>query len=296
MQLTGTGVWSGQLRFGDAGEKCEAATELEALGYSAIWLPGGAGGAVFDDCRALLEVTEHVPLATGILNLWMHTPEETAAGHAEVTGAFPGRFLLGIGISHGPLLEMLGQADRYQKPLATTRAFLDDLDAATPPVPVAERALAALGPKMLELARDRTAGAHPYLVVPEHTRSAREILGPDALLAPEQAVFLGTDPAAARAAARNHLQIYLNLPNYTNNWMRWGFTADDLVDGGSDRLCDAMVAWGDEETIARRVREHHDAGADHVCIQAVTAPDAGPDAAAAMPLDAWRALAPALTS
>ena len=194
MQFTGTGVWSGQLRFGDAGEKVEAATELEALGYSAIWLPGGAGGAVFDDCRALLEVTEHVPLATGILNLWMHTPEETAAGHAEVTGAFPGRFLLGIGISHGPLLEMLGQADRYQKPLATTRAFLDDLDAATPPVPVAERALAALGPKMLELARDRTAGAHPYLVVPEHTRSAREILGPDALLAPEQAVFLGTDP------------------------------------------------------------------------------------------------------
>jgi probable F420-dependent oxidoreductase len=226
----------------------------------------------------------------------MHTPEETAAGHAEVTGAFPGRFLLGIGISHGPLLEMLGQADRYQKPLATTRAFLDDLDAATPPVPVAERALAALGPKMLELARDRTAGAHPYLVVPEHTRTAREILGPDALLAPEQAVFLGTDAAAARAAARNHLQIYLNLPNYTNNWMRWGFTADDLLDGGSDRLCDAMVAWGDEETIARRVREHHDAGADHVCIQVVTAPDAGPDAGATMPLDAWRALAPALTS
>ncbi len=292
MELRGTGVWSGQLRFGDAGEKVAAAAELEALGYSAIWLPGGIGGAIFDDCRTLLDATERIPLATGILNLWMHTPAETAAGHAELTTAHPGRFLLGIGISHGPLLEMVGEPGRYQRPLATTAAFLDDLDAATPPVPAGERCLAALGPKMLELARDRTAGAHPYLVLPEHTRGAREILGPDALLAPEQAVFLGTDPSAARVAARKHLEIYLGLPNYTNNWMRSGFTPDDLLDGGSDRLCDALVAWGDEETVARRVQEHHDAGADHVCIQVVTAPDD----AAAMPVDVWRALAPALTA
>jgi probable F420-dependent oxidoreductase len=292
MELGGTGIWSGQLRFGDPGEKTAAAAELEALGYSAIWLPGGAGGAIFDDCRTLLDATERIPLATGILNLWMHTPQETAEGHAALTSGFPGRFLLGIGVSHGPLLEMIGEPGRYTRPLATTAAFLDDLDAATPPVPVGERCLAALGPKMLGLSRDRTAGAHPYLVLPEHTRGAREILGSSALLAPEQAVYLGTDADAARAAARNHLKIYLGLPNYANNWMRSGFTEDDLLDGGSGRLCDALVAWGDEATVARRVHEHHEAGADHVCIQVVTAPDD----AASMPMDTWRALAPALTA
>jgi probable F420-dependent oxidoreductase len=291
MQLAGTGVWSGQLRYGgDPGERRAAATELEALGYSALWLPGGIGGAIFDDCRALLEVTERVPLATGILNLWMHTPEETAEGHAAVTRDFPGRFLLGIGISHGPLVDSI-EAGRYQKPLAKTRDFLEALDRADPPVPVDERALAALGPKMLELARDRTAGAHPYLVAPEHTHDARAILGPGKLLAPEQHVFLGTDAAEARAAARNSLQIYLGLPNYTNNWLRYGMTPDDLADGGSDRLCDTLVAWGDEDAVAQRVQEHHDAGADHVCIQVVTAPDAPPSSA----MDMLRALAPALT-
>src|SRR5581483_94674 len=216
-RLAGTGVWSGQLRFGDRGERTAAAVELEALGYSAIWLPGGIGGAVFDDCRALLEVTERVPLATGILNVWMHTPEETAAGHAGLTRDFPGRFLLGLGISHAPLVDST-EPGRYDKPFDTMRAYLEALDEADPPVPVDERVLAALGPRMLALARARTAGAHPYLVVPEHTHQAREVLGPNALLAPEQAVFLGTDRTEARAAARNHLQIYLGLPNYTNNW------------------------------------------------------------------------------
>ena len=291
VQLGRTGVWSGQLRYGgDPGERRDAAAELETLGYSALWVPGGIGGEIFDDCRALLEATGRVPVATGILNLWMHTPEETAEGHAGLTRDFPDRFLLGIGISHGPLIDSI-EAGRYERPIDKTRAFLDALDAADPPVPVGERALAALGPRMLELARDRTAGAHPYLVVPEHTRRAREVLGPDRVLAPEQHVFLGTDAAEARAAARHSLQIYLGLPNYTNNWIRSGFTPDDLADGGSDRLCDALVVWGDEATIAGRVREHHDAGADHVCIQVVTSPDAGPG----MPMDALRALAPALT-
>jgi probable F420-dependent oxidoreductase len=291
VHLTGTGIWSGQLRYGgDPGERRADATELEALGYSALWLPGGIGGEIFDDCRALLEATERVPLATGILNLWMHTPEETAEGHAGLTRDFPGRFLLGIGISHGPLIDSV-EAGRYRKPLENTATFLDGLDAADPPVPVPERALAALGPKMLGLARDRTAGAHPYLVPPEHTRQAREILGPGKLLAPEQHVFLGTNATEARAAARNSLQIYLGLPNYTNNWMRYGFTPEDLLEGGSDRLCDALVAWGDEAAVARRVQEHHDAGADHVCIQVVTAPDAPPDRA----MEMLRALAPALT-
>ena len=188
---------------------------------------------------------------------------------------------------------MIGEPGRYTRPLATTAAFLDDLDAATPPVPVGERCLAALGPEDAR-ARPRPHGRRAPL--PRRCPSTRagpaRSWGRARCSRPSRPSYLGTDADAARAAARNHLQIYLGLPNYTNNWMRSGFTEDDLLDGGSDRLCDALVAWGDEATIARRVHEHHDAGADHVCIQVVTAPDE----TATMPMDTWRALAPALTS
>jgi probable F420-dependent oxidoreductase len=172
-----------------------------------------------------------------------------------------------------------------------TRAYLDELDAASPPVPANERALAALGPKMLELARDRTRGAHPYLANPQHTRYAREVLGAGPLLMPEQPVVLERDPETARELARQHFTIYLTLPNYVNNLKRIGFTDDDVRDGGSDRLVDGIVAWGDEAAIARRVREHFDAGADHVCVQVVT-----PRSAQQLPLEQWRALAPALVA
>jgi probable F420-dependent oxidoreductase len=168
-------------------------------------------------------------------------------------------------------------------------AFLDALDAAAVPLAPQDRALAALGPKMLELAATRTAGAHPYLVTPEHSRIAREALGPDALVATEQGVVLETDPQRARAIARDNVQRYMVLPNYTRNWMRLGFTDDDLADGGSDRLIDALVAWGDEATIAKRVQEHRDAGASHVCIQVLT------DSPRELPLEQLRLLAPALT-
>jgi len=291
MGLGGVGVWSGQLRFGDRGAVAEAAAELESLGYTALWVPGGAGGPVFDDCRALLDATRGVTVATGVLNLWMHTPDETAAGHAALTADHPGRFLLGLGVSHAPLVDR-DEPGRYRRPLATTRAYLDALDAAQPPVPAGERVLAALGPQMLALARERAAGAHPYIANPDHTRFAREVLGDGPLLAPEQPVVFGTDRDAALATARGHLAIYLGLPNYVNNWRRIGFTDDDFADGGSDRLLEGIVAWGDEAAIAGRVAEHFAAGADHVCIQLAGTRATGPDAA--LPLDTWRRLAPAL--
>ncbi|MET0627308.1 MAG: LLM class F420-dependent oxidoreductase [Acidimicrobiia bacterium] len=290
MDLAGVGVWSGALRYGDAGEIAEAAAELESLGYSAVWLPGGAGGDLFNDCRRVLDATSRVTVATGILNLWMHEPGDVATGHSALIGAFPDRFLLGIGVSHSLLVDRK-EPGRYARPLAVTREYLDALDAADPPVPPGERVLAALGPKMLELSRDRAAGAHPYLANPEHSAFARDVLGPGPLLLPEQPVVLETDPVKAREAARAHFTVYLQLPNYTNNLRRLGYTDDDFADGGSDRLLDGVVAWGDEAAIARRVQAHLDAGADHVCIQVVTG---APGGMTAMPREQWRALAPAL--
>ena len=289
VDLSGTGVWSGGFRYGDRAEALDAAAELESLGYSALWAPGGAGGDVLGDCRALLDATERVCVATGILNLWMHDPADVATGHAALTAAHPGRFLLGIGISHAMLVDSQ-EPGRYRRPMATTREYLDALDAASPAVPAEERALAALGPRMLELARDRTRGAHPYLANPEHTHIARGVLGDGPLLLPEQPVVLETDPARAREVGRADFEIYLQLPNYTNNLKRLGFTDDDFADGGSDRLIDGVIAWGDEEAIARRVRGHFDAGADHVCIQVAT----GMRGVQTLPRDQWRALAPVL--
>jgi probable F420-dependent oxidoreductase len=255
----------------------EAVAELEGLGCGAFWFPESP--ASFDIARALLEGTSRIVVATGIVSIWKHTPEETAAAHHALSGAHPGRFLLGLGVSHHFLAD--GQ---YRRPLTKMREYLDALDAHDPPVLVPERALAALGPRMLDLARERTAGAHPYLATPEHTRFAREVLGPDRLLATEQPVVLETDPDRARALAREHLAIYLLAPNYTNNWRRLGFTDEDLAGGGSDRLIDALVAWGDPGTIRERVARHHEAGADHVCVQILTGQPG-------LPVEQWRALA-----
>ena len=198
------------------------------------------------------------------------------------------RFLCGIGVSHRPFIDHVNEPGTYQKPVAKVAEFLDGLDAAATPLARGERCIAALGPKMVELAKTRTSGTHPYLVTPEHTQATREAIGPDALVACEQAVVLDTDPESARATARTHLKTYLGLPNYSNNWKRIGFTDDDLADGGSDRLVDALVAWGDEDAIVARVQAHRDAGADHVCIQAL---EQDPRA---MPAGQWRALAGAL--
>ena len=283
---TGTGVWSAGLRYGEPARIAEAAAELEELGYTALWIPD-VGGDVFEAVERLLEATKAATIATGILNLWMHSAGETAEAHARLTAGHGDRFLVGIGVSHAALIDA-GEQGRYRKPLAAMTSFLDGLDAASTPLARSRRVLAALGPKMLELSRDRAAGAHPYNVTPDHTALARETLGPSALVLPEQAVALTTDADRARALGRAHLAHYLALPNYTNNLRRLGFGDDDLAAGGSVRLVDALVAWGDEAAIASRVREHRDAGADHVCIQVLSEEGL-------FPLVEWRRLAPALT-
>jgi probable F420-dependent oxidoreductase len=286
-RLGAIGIWSPQLRYGDPGEAVARAAELEELGYSALWI-GDVGGDLFTPLANLLGATSTATIATGILNVWMHTPEETAAGHARLVAEHGPRFLCGIGISHRPLIDGVAEPGTYTKPVATMAAYLDGLDAAPTPLAVEDRVIAALGPKMLELARTRTAGTHPYLVTPELTQAARAGVGPDGLVASEQGVVLETDPAMARQIARSHLSIYLGLPNYVNNWRRQGFTDDDLADGGSDRLVDALIAWGDEGAIAARVGEQWDAGADHVCIQVL------PSEPTKVPMAEWRRLAPAL--
>ena len=284
--LTGTGIWSSQLRYGDAGQAAEAAAELNALGYSALWVPDG-GGDRFGSLDNLLGATTTATIATGILNLWMHTPAEAAAAYDRLTTTHGRRLLIGIGVSHAPLIDRKVPGT-YTKPLQQLTDYLDGLDAADPPMPAEHRCLAALGPKMLEIARTRTAGTHPYLVTPEHTATARERLGAGPLVAPEQGVVLESDPDKARAIARLHLSTYIGLPNYFNNWERIGLTEADRADGGSDRLVDALVAWGDEAAIAERVQAHRDAGADHVCIQVLT------DDPARFPREEWARLAPAL--
>ena len=275
------------LRYGEAGPAAEAATELESLGYSALWIPD-VGGDLFGSLANLLGATRTVTIATGILNVWMHTADDAAAAHARLTAEHGPRYLCGIGISHRPFIDMVNAPGTYTKPVDTMAAYLDGLDAAATPLAVADRMLAALGPKMLELARTRTAGTHPYLVTPELTAMARAGIGPDGLVASEVGVVLETDPAKAREIARLHLQTYLALPNYANNWKRHGFTDDDIANGGSDRLVDALIGWGDEAAIAARVQQHRDAGADHVCVQVLTSDPR------ALPVDEWRTLAPVL--
>ncbi len=285
------GVWTFALDRQPASRAWELAAELEELGYGAIWLPEAVGRDPFVHAVLLLSATHRVTVGTGIASIYGRSAMAMNSAWQSLSEAFPGRFVMGLGVSHAPMVEGLLH-ETYRAPLTAMREFLDALDnamfaGAAPPEPP-RRVLAALGPKMLALAKERAGGAHPYNVTPEHTAQAREILGPGPLLAPEQAVVLETDPAEARRLARLHLQIYLGLPNYTNNLRRLGFDDDDLTPPGSDRLADAIVAWGDADTIATRVRAHHDAGADHVAVQVVM-PELGE-----LPLEQWRELAPAL--
>ena len=280
MDLGRVGVWSGQARAGEPGVAAETAATIEQLGYGALWIPGGAGGDILERCEAALGATTSLVLAPGILNIWRHDAVEVAARTAELSTSSGGRFLLGLGVSH----ELLIQAE-YVAPLSKMRSYLDELDAAGQPPDV--RALAALRPKMLHLAAERSAGAHPYFMPPEHTAFAREALGAGPLLAPEQTVVLESDPSAAREIARPFVAGYLRLPNYTNPLRELGYTDDDLSDAVSDRLVDAIVSWGTPAQVASRVQAHLDAGADHVCIQVIGPRDASP-------VDALRELAPAL--
>jgi probable F420-dependent oxidoreductase len=259
------GVWTSS-RLLNSPAAIEAAAQLDEVGYGALWIGSSAGDLKL--VSDLLDATSRIVVATGIVNVWFEPSGPTAAAYARVSQAHPDRLLLGIGAGHKSSVEA-ATGQRYERPYEKLVSYLDELDAADPPVPVDRRVLAALGPRVLQLARDRTAGAHPYLVTPEHTHRAREILGSGALLAPEQKVILETDPDRARSIARRALTPYLALPNYTRNWLRLGFTEDDVAGAGSDRLVDALVAWGDIDTVLARVAEHHQAGADHVCIQAL---------------------------
>lgn len=277
------GVWASDFRFGDEHFVAEAAAELEELGYGAIWFPGGRGGDLLDRIDLLLGATSRCVIATGILNIWMHEPAEVGAWWRGLRPAEQDRVMLGLGVGHAPSI-----GDAWHQPLAKMAIYLDGLDAEG--VPPGHRCIAALGPKMLDLARDRSAGAHPYLVPPEHTALARARLGPGAWLAPEQGVILDSDPDSARRKAREQLTTYARLPNYRNSWQRLGFSESD-IEAMSDRLIDALFVWGSPERIGERLAAHLRAGADHVCLQAILGPTGTSDPEALRRI--WRELAPA---
>jgi probable F420-dependent oxidoreductase len=281
MSLGPVGIWwSGAWRL-DSDASVDVAAEMEDLGYSALWSSGGFSPGLSTRFERLLSATRHVTVASGIVSVWTAPPDEVSARVAELDATYPGRFLLGLGASHAPVVE------GYERPYSHVVDYLDKLDAAGVVAPD-RRILAALGPRMLELARTRAAGVHPYFVPVEHTARARQTLGDGPLLAPEVTVVLESDPSTARDLARTFTTGYLALPNYANNLRTLGFDEDDLAGGGSDRLVDAVVSWGDVDAIAARVRAHHQAGADHVCVQVVSS---GRDS---FPLAEYRALAPAL--
>lgn len=265
IELGRVGIWSTELRFGDPAAGAEVAAELDELGYGALWIPGGIDDAVLGDIDRLLTHTRRIALATGIINIWKQPAEDVAAWWKGQSADRQARVMLGLGVSHAPII-----GENWGKPVTLMREYIDRLDAAG--LPPSASCVAALGPKMVELAGQRTAGVHPYLVTPEHSRIAREIVGPGKLVAPEQGVVLESDPGKARDLAKTALDHYRFLPNYKNNWLRLGFTEDDVANL-SDRLIDGLFAWGSAAQIAERVKEHHDAGADHVCLQVITGGD-----------------------
>jgi probable F420-dependent oxidoreductase len=290
IDVTGVGISNPGFRAADPSEIAEAATELEELGYTSLWAPD-VGGNVFGAIERLLRATSSITVATGVLNLWMHSSDESATAYARLAETYGDRFLLGLGVGHAFRVNRIEEG-LYRNPLGATERYLDELDAAPTPVATDSRMLAALGPKMLDLARERTAGAHTFHVTPEHTELARRALGPSKLLVPGQVVAFTTDRETARARGRAFLAHYLELPNYTNNLRRLGFDDADLSDGGSDRLIDGLIAWGDEDAIATRVRAHRDAGADGVCVWVIGEDATGLD----LMRSEWRELAGALTS
>lgn len=252
-----------------APEAADFARKLERWGYGAFWFPEAVGRNSMVMASWLLANTERLVVATGIANIYARDAQATASARLALNEQSDNRFLLGLGVSHAPLVEAM-RGHRYHKPLSAMREYLERIEQATYNAPRpegdSELVLAALGPKMTALAGERADGAHPYNVTPEHTAWAREILGPEKRLYVEQKVLLESDPGRARAIAREALDFYMGLPNYRQNWIRLGFTEKDL-NGPSDRFLDAMVAWGDESAIRARIEEHRQAGADHVCVQ-----------------------------
>ena len=291
LRLPSIGLWTGSLDVVPAARARELAAEIEELGYGAVWIPEVAGRDVFVHLALLLSATTRLVGATGIANIWGRDAVTMVGAAKGLAEAFPERAVIGLGVSHQNLVEGL-RGHNYDKPLSAMRSYLERMDAspytALRPTTPMRRVLAALGPKMLQLAGERTDGAHPYFVPPEHTATARQVLGDGPLLCPEQAVLLETDPERARTIGRQHTAIYVAQPNYANNLRRLGFDDDDFEGGGSDRLVDAIVAWGSLNDVVARVQAHLDAGADHVSVQALSA------SFREVPEAQWRELAPAL--
>ncbi len=290
-RLGRVGVWTLDVERLSAASARDYVRELESLGIPSLWIPETLGSKeVFAHAALLLASSERLVIATGIANIWARDATAMANGHRALSEAYPGRFLLGIGVSHAPSVRVRG--GRYTKPIESMANYVDAMDRApftgAKPAEPPGRVLAALGPRMLRLAAERSLGAHPYFVPVEHTAIARSELGPTPLLAVEQAVVVAEDPTAARATARRYTKRYLALENYANNLRRLGWSDVDLANDGSDALVDAIVAWGDARAIRKRVEAHHANGADHVCVQVLRAD------LAAHPLTEWRALAPAL--
>ena len=291
MDVGTVGIWTGQLEFQPAAKAREVAAELDELGFGALWVPEAVGREAVSHASVLLDATDRMVVATGVANIYNRTPAAAAYAQRLLADDSGGRFLLGLGVSHGPMVEgMLNQS--WTKPYTRMVEYLDAMDRAftVSPAPAEDppRVLAALGPRMLALAASRGWGALTYFVPVEHAAVAREHLGAGPMLMVEQAAVLSTDAAIAREAARKHMQMYLTLPNYVNNLRRLGWGDDDFAGGGSDALVDALVAWGDTAAIGARVDAQRDAGADHVCVQVLDTDTT------ALPLDQWRELAPAL--
>jgi probable F420-dependent oxidoreductase len=274
LDLGRVGIWTGVFDAVPSKEAQRLAGVIEAAGFETLWIPETVGRDPFVTATLLLSATSSLRLATGIANIYARDAMTMANTQRSLDEAFPGRFLLGLGVSHHHLVDRIRHHD-YSKPYSRMVEYLDEMDSAlfmaVGPQERPPTVLAALGPKMLALAAARTSGAHPYFVTVEHTALARETLGEGPLLAPEQMVVLETDPAQAREKARGGMAIYLRAPNYLNNLLRLGFTEDDFADGGSDRLVDAIVAWGSVDDVLARVDAHHEAGADHVCVQVLGA-------------------------
>ncbi len=291
LPLGKVGIWTFTLDAQPMSKSQEVAAELESLGFRTLWIPEAIGRDPFSSAALLLSATKNLIVATGIASIYARTAATMQAGQKTLTEAFPDRFLLGLGVSHHHMVKALHKSV-YEKPYSTMVEYLDVMDgglfAASAPTTPTHRVLAALGPKMLKLAATRADGAHPYFAPVEHTLAAREILGPGPVLAPEQAVIFETDPTVAREIARKYMGTYTRLPNYANNLLRHGFTQDDIkgADGfSSDRLVDAIVAWGTLDTISQRIQSQFDAGATHVSVQVLQQDPV------ALPLDQWRELA-----
>jgi probable F420-dependent oxidoreductase len=292
-QLRATvGIWTMTHESVPPAQSGDIALELESLGYAALWIPEAWGREAFTSASLLLQGTSRMVIATGIANIWGRDAVGASNAAKTLNAAYDDRFVLGLGVSHRPLVERL-RGHSYVSPLSAMREYLTAMDTAPMFAPEGKqryaRVIAALGPKMLELGASLCDGVHSYLVTPEHTAIARAAVG-DKFVVVEQAVVLGQSREEFLARAHNHLEIYTGLDNYKNNWRRLGFVDEDFVRGGSERLCDEMVVHGDEAAVLARVNEHRDAGADHVCLQVLG------DASNAPPFDEWRRIAAAVTT